>query len=65
MELLHPATDRENAHFYLTPKKDDFNQIPGRLSGMPAYGRLPSATTPVAPISEGQLLGESGHSKMV
>ena len=25
--------------FYLTPKKNDFNQIPGRLSGMTAFGR--------------------------
>lgn len=24
--------------FYLAPKKNDFNQIPGRLSGMTAFG---------------------------
>ncbi len=31
-------------------------------SELAGIGRLPSVTTPVAPISEGQLVGESGHS---
>ncbi len=32
-------------------------------SELAGIGRLPFVTTPVAPISDGQLVGDSGHSE--
>ncbi len=47
--------------FYLAPKQDDFNKIPGRLSRMSASGRLLPFTNATFWFGDRPLLGESGH----
>ncbi len=48
-------------YFYLTPKQDNFNQIPSRVSRMSASGRLLPFTNATFWFGERPFVGESGH----
>ncbi len=49
--------------FYVTSNKDDYNQIPSRVSRMTAHGRLLPVTIGIPSTLDRLLLGESGHSE--